>query len=81
MVSDSIFYKPLHRKETIKTDGYDYHGHVLKNTMSNQMFENNKNLADFMMSLENVVCSLIDATKSVHAFNNIAIDKNDRSRN
>ena len=81
MVINSIFKKPLHRKETKAYYGYDYHGNVLKNTMSRQMFDNNKTLADFVMKIDGVVCSMIDATKAVHMFNMISLDKNDRRKN
>ena len=80
MVYDSPFMIPLRRRMTVKTEGFDYHGKLMKNVTSNQMY-NNEMLAGFMDKLDGVVCSWVDATKYVHAFNRISMDKNDKTRN
>jgi hypothetical protein len=48
MLKNSVFYKPIHRKESKAYRGYDYKGKILKNTMSEAMFNNGEFLYNFL---------------------------------
>jgi len=81
MLKNSVFYKPIHRKESKAYRGYDYKGKILKNTMSEAMFNNGEFLYNFLMKIDDFVYNLIEGVKTIHVFNMIAVDKNDRSIN
>jgi hypothetical protein len=69
-----------HIKDVFKTNRYDYHGQVLKHTLSPEMFNNdNQNL--ILNELEKMINFLIDEVKLIKLHFSIAHDKNDKRIN
>ncbi len=75
MVKDSI-YKPIYeRREKRLHRGYDYKDNIMKNTMSNQMFDVNPELNSFIKSINDIVYNWIESVKQIKIFANPAVDK------
>jgi hypothetical protein len=75
MVKDSI-YKPIYeRREKRLHIGYDYKDNIMKNTMSNQMFDVNPELNRFIKSINDIVYNWIESVKQIKIFANPAVDK------
>lgn len=76
----SSFYFISHIKDNFDDKRYDYHGQVLKHTLSPEMFNNdNQNL--ILNEIENIINFLIDEVKLIKLHFSIAHDKNDRRLN
>jgi len=75
MVKNSI-YRPIYeRKEKRLHLGYDYKDNIMKNTLSNQMFDVNPVLDTFIKRLNDVVYNWIESVKQIKVFANPAVDK------
>lgn len=75
MVKDSI-YKPIYeRRERRLHRGYDYKDNIMKNTLSNQMFNVNPTLDKFIKMVNDVVYNWIESVKQIKIFANPAVDK------
>lgn len=81
MVKDSI-YKPIYeRREKRLHRGYDYKDNIMKNTLSNQMFEVNPDLDRFIKSINDIVYNWIESVKQIKIFANPAVDKYENKLN
>lgn len=81
MVKDSI-YKPIYeRREKRLHLGYDYKDKIMKNTLSNQMFDVNTTLNTFIKSINDIVYNWIESVKQIKIFANPAVDKYENKLN
>lgn len=81
MVKDSI-YKPIYeRREKRLHRGYDYKDNIMKNTLSNQMFEVNPDIDRFIKSINDIVYNWIESVKQIKIFANPAVDKYENKLN
>lgn len=72
----SKFYYISHRKDNFDIKRYDYHGNVLKHTLSPEMF-NNDNQNYIFSQMERLINFLIDEVKNIKLHFSIAHNKND----
>ena len=72
----SSFHYISHIKDNFNDNKYDYHGNVLKHSISPEMFNNDKqNL--ILAKIEDVIDFLIDEVKHIKLHFSIAHNKND----
>lgn len=72
----SKYYYISHSKDVINDGKFDYHGEVLKHTLSPEMFSNsNQNL--IFAEFEKLINFLIDEVKLIKLHFSIAHNKND----
>jgi hypothetical protein len=81
MLKDSIYRETLSRKDRRINLGYDYKDNIMKNTLSSQMFGINETLDRFIKSANDCVYEWIEAVKTIKAYANPAVDKNDNKIN
>ena len=75
MVKDSI-YRPIYeRRERRLHLGYDYKDNIMKNTLSNQMFDVNPELNTYISRINDIVYNWIESVKQIKVFANPAVDK------
>jgi len=76
----SSFYYISHIKDVFDDKRYDYHGQVLKHTLSPEMFNNDtQNL--ILDEIEKIINFLIDEVKLIKLHFSIAHNKNDKRIN
>jgi len=75
MVKDSIFRPIYERKESRLNVGYDYKGKILKNSLSNQMFDVNETLTTYLKNVDSIVYEWVEAVKQIKICANPALDK------
>ena len=75
MVKDSIFRPIYERKERRLNVGYDYKGKILKNSLSNQMFDVNETLTTYLKNVDSIVYEWVEAVKQIKIYANPALDK------
>lgn len=81
MVKDSI-YKPIYeRREKRLNLGYNYKDNIMKNTLSNQMFEVNSTLDTFIKKINDIIYNWIESVKQIKIFANPAVDKYENKLN
>lgn len=81
MIKDSVYRHALNKSNSNKYMGYDYKGHILKNSMSNRMFSTNKFMYDFLMKIEYIIHEIYESVKTIKSSMNISRDKFDRNFN
>lgn len=75
MVKDSI-YKPIYKRREKRLHlGYDYKDKIMKNTLSNQMFDINVPLTTLITSINDIVYNWIESVKHIKIFANPFLDK------
>jgi hypothetical protein len=72
----SKYYHMAHSKDLISDGKYDYHGQVLKHTLSPEMFSNDDQNLIFEQ-MEKLINFLIDEVKAIKLHFSIAHSKND----
>lgn len=77
MVKNSIYRLVLERKEQRRHLGFNYKGQILKNTLSNQMFNVNETLTTYISQIDKIVYEWIEAVKQIKIHANPAVDKYD----
>ena len=81
MVKNSI-YRPIYeRREKRLHLGYDYKDNIMKNTLSNQMFDVNPELNTFISKINDIVYNWIESVKQIKVFANPAVDKYENKLN
>lgn len=81
MIRNSIYWTVYNRKDRRLHLGFMYKGNVLKKTLSNQMFETNSILTNFLAYMEAYIYEHIEAVKQIKIFANPALDKNENRIN
>jgi hypothetical protein len=81
MVKDSIYRPTFKRKEKRLNLGYDYKDKIMKNTLSNQMFDVNPTLTEFIKKINDMVYNWIESVKQIKVFANPAVDKYENKLN
>lgn len=76
----SSFYYISHVKDNFDDKRFDYHGQVLKHSLSPEMF-NNDNQNTILAQMEKLINFLIDEVKLIKLHFSIAYNKNDRRIN
>ena len=81
MVKDSI-YKPIYKRREKRVNlGYNYKDNIMKNTLSNQMFNVNSTFDTFIKSINDIMYNLIESVKQIKVFANPALDKYENNIN
>lgn len=81
MTKDSI-YRPIYeRREKRLNLGYDYKNNIMKNTLSNQMFEINEPLSKLITSINDTVFNWVETVKQIKIFANPALNKYENKLN
>jgi hypothetical protein len=81
MLKDSI-YKPIYeRKEKRLHLGYNYKDNIMRNTLSDQMFDVNSTLNKFIKNVNDTVYQWIESVKMIKTYANPAVDKNENKLN
>lgn len=81
MLKDSI-YKPIYeRREKRLHLGYNYKDNIMRNTLSDQMFEVNSTLDKFIKNINDTVYQWIESVKMIKTYANPAVDKNENKLN
>jgi hypothetical protein len=73
VLKDSIYRATFERKDKRLYQGYDYKDNIMKNTLSSQMFGVNSTLDKFIKA--------VNDCKTIKAYANPALDKNDNKIN
>lgn len=75
-------YSHLHtRNDELKNLGYDYSKTILKNTMSDKMFDTNQTMYTYLEYLNNIVYDIIESVKIIKTYACISCDKNEKRIN
>ncbi len=81
MLKNSI-YKPIYeRREKRLHLGYNYKDNIMRNTLSDQMFEVNTTLDKFIKNINDTVYQWIESVKTIKTYANPAVDKNENKLN
>jgi hypothetical protein len=81
MLKDSI-YRPIYeRREKRLHLGYNYRDNIMKNTLSNQLFDVNSTLDKFIKNINDTVYQWIESVKMIKTYANPAVDKNENKLN
>jgi hypothetical protein len=81
MLKDSI-YRPIYeRREKRLHLGYNYKDNIMRNTLSDQMFDVNSTLDKFIKNINDTVYQWIESVKMIKTYANPAVDKNENKLN
>jgi len=81
MLKDSI-YRPIYeRREKRLHLGYNYKDNIMRNTLSDQMFDVNSTLDRFIKNINDTVYQWIESVKMIKTYANPAVDKNENKLN
>jgi hypothetical protein len=75
MVKDSIYRAIYERREKRLHLGYDYKDKIMKNTLSNQMFDVNETLTKLIKTVNDTVYNWVESVKQIKIWANPAVDK------
>ncbi len=81
MTKNSIYRPIFERREKRLNLGYKYKDKIMKNTLSNQMFEINQPLSKLISSVNDTVFNWIETVKQIKVFANPALDKYENKLN
>jgi hypothetical protein len=81
MLKDSIYRATFERKDKRLYQGYDYKDNIMKNTLSSQMFGVNSTLDKFIKAVNDCIYQWVESVKTIKAYANPALDKNDNKIN
>lgn len=81
MVKNSIYRPIFERRERRLNLGYDYKDNIMKNTLSGQMFDVNKDLNIYIKQINDIMYNLIESVKQIKIFANPALDKYENKLN
>lgn len=74
-------YEPaLHRLDKIENKGYDYNGKVLRNSLSNHIYKEDKRIG-MIDAMEPTVTNWVESVKNIKNFLHFAVPKFYRNRN
>ena len=76
---DNYFAIIRTRKNNLKHTGYDYSSTLLKNTMSEELYNTNETFLEWLSRLNDIVVSWVDAVKNVKTAANIALDRDEKN--
>lgn len=77
MVRNSIYQPLFERREDRRHLGYKYKGKILKNSLSNQMFNVNETLNTYIAQIDKIVYEWVEAVKQIKIHANPAVGKYD----
>jgi len=76
---DNYFKIIRHRKNNILNTGYDYSKTLLKNTLSEELYNSNETFYGWLSRLNDIVVELVDSVKRIKTTANIALDKDEKN--
>ncbi len=81
MTKNSI-YRPIYKRNEKRLHlGYNYKDNIMKNTLSNQMFNINSTLDLFIKKINDIVYNWIESVKQIKINANPAIEKYEKNLN
>lgn len=76
---DNYFTTIGQRKNNLLHTGYDYSNTLLKNSMSEELYNSNETFLEFLGYLNDIVVSWVDSVKNIKTAANIALDKDEKN--
>jgi len=76
---DNYFTNIYKRKDKVQHVGHDYSKTLLKDTLSEELYNSNIFLVGFLDHINDILVSLVDSVKHIKTTANIALDKNEKN--
>lgn len=76
---ENYYYNIETRKDRRLNTGYDYSKTLLKNVLSEEMYNTNSTFLEWLDHINGVVVSLVDAVKNIKIAANIALRKDEKN--